>query len=313
MSLHTFEHDFTKDLESFVKKDAEWIFPLKTWAPRKIAAPERHRILGQEASVSVQTQIHLLDTQNPAFELMESMLRLYMNPVEYSQLSGIIDFDKEQVWLFAIRWLTHYYECLMEPLVIRTEFYKQSHAKFLALMRSMLQYSPGRRISFVDALATWTPSPKTEESPGSDSPQTQTHVVEPPHTVEPVVPVPEQSSKNEAPLVEARPDAHHSPHPVVAPDTSVVPSVAPSVVPSVLSPKGEPVAPSVLSPKGEPVVQPSLPQSGVPQRGTGPSLGGARSRLVLNRSVDHAERNKTRKSLRNSNCFPANGSSAKQT
>jgi hypothetical protein len=302
MSLHTFEHDFTKDLESFVKKDAEWIFPLKTWAPRKIAAPERHRILGQEASVSVQTQIHLLDTQNPAFELMESMLRLYMNPVEYSQLSGIIDFDKEQVWLFAIRWLTHYYECLMEPLVIRTEFYKQSHAKFLALMRSMLQYSPGRRISFEEAHNIWTP--KTEESLGSDSQETQTHVVEPPRTEEPVVPVQEQSSKNAAPLVEAHPDAHHSPHPSLG-----VQPFGPYPVVSGSQPVAQPVAQSVGA------VQPSLLQQPLraARSGTGPSEGGARSRLVLKRSVDHAERNKTRKSLRNSNCFPANGSSAKQT
>jgi hypothetical protein len=289
MSLHGFEQDFTKDLESFVKKETEWIFPLTTWAPRKVAAPERHRMLGFLAGVSVQTQLHLLDTQNPAFEMMESMLRLYMNPVEYSLL-GVqkefeIDLEKEQVWLFAMRWLTHYYECLTEPLVIRTDFYKQSHTKFLSLMRSMLQYSPGRRVSFADALTSW--QPKTEESPGLDSQQTQTHVAEPARKEVPEVPavVPPgelrspggiarselrservHPSKNEGPPVAERPDERHSPHPVVSSDRSSVPSST-----------------------------------------------AARLRLVLKRSADYAERNKTRRNLRNSNRSPANGSSAKQT
>ena len=292
MSLHGFEQDFTKDLESFVKKEAEWIVPLRSWAPRKVAAPERHRQLGLLAGVSIQTQLHLLDTQNPAFELMESMLRLYMNPVEYSllgsQKDGELDLEKEQVWLFAIRWLTHYYECLTEPLVIRTDFYKQSHTKFLSLMRSMLQYSPGRRLSFTDALASWNPSQvKTEESPELDSQQTQSHVMEPVHTEVSEVPVQAQAVAPKEAAAE-RPDARHTPRLVVPSDTSSVPSLT-------------------AAPKGSP------PLCGVPQRGTAPSHGGARLRLVLKRSADYAERNKTRRNLRNSNRSPANGNSVKQT
>lgn len=309
MSLHGFEQDFTKDLESFVKKEAEWIFPLTTWAPRKVAAPERHRMLGVAAGVSVQTQIHLLDTQNPAFEMMESMLRLYMNPVEYSLLVGQkgeeIDLEKEQVWLFAIRWLTHYYECLTEPLVIRTDFYKQSHTKFLSLMRSMLQYSPGRRISFLDALASWNPttehppkgvSPpedprrgsKTEELPGSDSQQSQTHVVEPIHKEGLEVRAQECLTKTVAVPVEESPNAHHT-------------RLQQSAVALISDTSSVPVVSSA----------PSLPQP--PQLVARSGTDGVRSRLVLKRSCDHAERNKTRRSLRNSNRSPANGNSAKQT
>ena len=295
MSLQGFEQDFTKDLESFVKKEAEWIFPLTTWAPRKVAAPERHRMLGQAAGVSIQTQLHLLDTQNPAFEMMESMLRLYMNPVEYSLLVGQkgeeIDLEKEQVWLFAMRWLTHYYECLTEPLVIRTDFYKQSHTKFLSLMRSMLQYSPGRRLSFADALMTWNPT-KTEESPASDSQQSQTRTAEPVHKEELVAPAQECLTKTAVVPVEEHPDAHHNhlQQSAAISDTSSVPA-----------------ATSV------PVVQcaPSLQQQ--PHCGVRSGTDGVRSRLVLKRSDDRAERNKTRRNLRNSNRSPANGNSAKQT
>jgi len=166
MNLHGFERDFTTDLEAFVRKSETWapIEPLAVWSPRKTAAPERHRLLGFTQGVSLQTQIHLLDTHNEAFEIMESMVRLYLSPIEYGMLGtdqngfAPLDKDAEQVWLFALRWLTHYYECLMEPLAIRTEFYQQSNGKFLDLMTKMLQYNPKKRISFHDALLSWYPT-----------------------------------------------------------------------------------------------------------------------------------------------------------
>ena len=161
MNLRGFEQDFTKDLESFVKRPTGWepIIPLKTWSAKKTAAPERHKLLGFEGGLSPQTQIHLLDNQNNAFEIIESMLRIYLNPIEYNGNHSFaqIDVEAEQVWLFAMRWLEHYYECLMEPLAIRTEFYRQSHVKFLELMRKMLTVNPTKRISFVDALKFWYP------------------------------------------------------------------------------------------------------------------------------------------------------------
>ena len=162
MNLRGFEQDFTKDLESFVKRPKGWepIIPLKTWSAKKTAAPERHKILGFESGLSPQTQIHLLDNQNNAFEIIESMLRIYLNPIEYNGNDSFaqIDVEAEQVWLFAMRWLEHYYECLMEPLAIRTEFYRQSHVKFLELMRKMLLLNPKKRISFADALKFWYPA-----------------------------------------------------------------------------------------------------------------------------------------------------------
>jgi len=303
MNLHGFERDFTADLERFVRKDSGWehIPVLPVWSPRKTAAPERHRILGIQQSVPLQTQIHLLDTQNEAFEIIESMVRIYLSPVEYGMLgSGQNGFaplntEAEQVWLFAMRWLTHYYECLMEPLAIRTEFYQQSHQRFIDLMRQMLSYNPSKRVSFRDALKFWYPTstvfamrPLSEEDNQSTTDQD----------------LPEEGMKAESSA------EYHSPShadsascdlPSAEKGGSQVESSAEchNPVPAVLVAAAEsadlsgsvsaPVPPSVSLPP---------PQKQQPQ---------VRSRLALKRPDGPVGHNKTRRSPRNSDRSPAIG------
>jgi len=329
MNLRGFEQDFTKDLESFVKRPAGWepIIPLKTWSAKKTAAPERHKLLGFECGLSPQTQIHLLDNQNNAFEIIESMLRIYLNPIEYNGNDSFaqIDLEAEQVWLFAMRWLEHYYECLMEPLAIRTEFYRQSHVKFLELMRKMLLLNPKRRISFADALKFWYPAGSVfpENLLNQTDSQTTTDL-DPlgvqrdplgdphPHPIgdTQVANLDEYHSRNPAasessahPPAEdtqvANPDEHHNPSPAgAAAALAHAQSASESVEP-----------PHVVLPAAVSSSQPapsSLPS--VPTVPTVPSAAtSVRSRLALKRPDGFAGHNKTRRSPRNSGCSPAIG------
>jgi len=312
MNLRGFEQDFTRDLESFVKRQKGWepIIPLKKWSAKQTAAPERHKLLGFEGGLSPQTQIHLLDNQNTAFEIIESMLRIYLSPIEYNTSDPFapIDVDAEQVWLFAMRWLEHYYECLMEPLSIRTEFYKQSNVKFIELMRKMLVYNPKKRISFADALKFWYPastvfsdhplneedSPTTidpyplgegmkeESSAECHSPALAVSASFVPHEGEPLVPKGDSQVKSSD-------ECHSPPQPPTPAPLGRSPSAAESAKP----------IQSAL-PASEPPVPPSLPP--VPSSATS-----ARSRLSLKRPDGPAERNKTRRSPRNSGRSPAIG------
>ena len=330
MNLRGFEQDFTKDLESFVKRQSGWepIIPLKTWSAKKTAAPERHKLLGFESGLSPQTQIHLLDNQNNAFEIIESMLRIYLNPIEYNGNDSFvqIDVEAEQVWLFAMRWLDHYYECLMEPLAIRTEFYRQSHVKFLELMRKMLLLNPKKRISFADALKFWYPAcsvfsenllNQTDSSPTTDPDplgvqgcptEVGTQVMSSTECHSPDHAASESASSALPPAGEplfpkgdsqvANPDECHSPVPFggqspasLAPAPSASESVEPPCadLPAVVS-SSQPAIPSV----------PTVPA--VPSAATS-----VRSRLALKRPDGPAGHNKTRRSPRNSGRSPAIG------
>jgi len=343
MNLRGFEQDFTKDLESFVKRPVGWepITPLKTWSAKKTAAPERHKLLGFECGLSPQTQIHLLDNQNTAFEIIESMLRIYLNPIEYNGNDSFaqIDIEAEQVWLFAMRWLDHYYECLMEPLAIRTEFYRQSHVKFLELMRKMLLLNPKKRISFADALKFWYPacSVFSENLLNEQDSQTTTDL--------------DPLGVQRDPLGVQR-DPLGDPHPigdtqVANPDECHSPDHAASAASesSALPPAGEPLfpkggtqvanpdechspvpfggqSPASLAPvpsASESVEPPcadlpaavSSPQPVIPSVPTVPAVPSAatsvRSRLALKRPDGPAGHNKTRRSPRNSDRSPAIG------
>ena len=315
LNLRGFEQDFTSDLESFAGGNAEHIIPYTIWAPRKTAAPERHHALGLEARVSVQTQIHLLDTQNPSFEIIESLLRLYMNPVEYSMLSVEIDEEKEQVWLFAIRWLTHYYECLTEPLAIRTEFYRQSHNKFLNLMRMMLQYTPGRRISFMGALRSWYPDSDFLEPEADNTAllaETEAILKQSAddaikrkdlskgqalrqESVSPQCPEPQEYKA--ASSIQESPDAYRK--------ENQMPVTEPARIEAQTPVSGTETAPDTSSlpaqvesyPDAHPPLQPVASVSSVPP--SAPSATSARSRLVLKRFLYPEGRNKTRRSPRN--------------
>ena len=328
MNLRGFEQDFTKDLESFVKRPAGWepIIPLKTWSAKKTAAPERHKLLGFECGLSPQTQIHLLDNQNNAFEIIESMLRIYLNPIEYNGNDSFaqIDLEAEQVWLFAMRWLEHYYECLMEPLAIRTEFYRQSHVKFLELMRKMLLLNPKKRISFADALKFWYPASMvfsenllnqtdsqttTDPDPlgvqrdplGDPHPIGDTQVMSSTECHSPDHTASESASSALPPVGDsqvANPDECHSP---VTFGGQSPASLAP--VPS--------ASESVEPPCADLPAAASLPQPVIPSVPTVPAVPSAatsvRSRLALKRPDGPAGHNKTRRSPRNSGRSPAIG------
>ena len=320
MNLRGFEQDFTKDLESFVKRQSGWepIIPLKTWSAKKTAAPERHKLLGFESGLSPQTQIHLLDNQNNAFEIIESMLRIYLNPIEYNGNDSFvqIDVEAEQVWLFAMRWLDHYYECLMEPLAIRTEFYRQSHVKFLELMRKMLLLNPKKRISFADALKFWYPastvfsenqliekdsSPTIDPTPlgvqrypteggKKEGSSAECHSHDPAASASAVLPEGDTQAVNQ--------DEYHSPVPFGGQSPASlapVPSASESVEP-----------PHVDLPAAVSLSQPLIPS--VPTVPTVPSAAtSVRSRLALKRPDGLEGHNKTRRSPRNSGRSPAIG------
>jgi hypothetical protein len=155
MNINTLYVDFTNDLESFVKAPIQ-IEPIVVWNPRKPASPERHAKNGLEARIGKDTQIYMLETQNKAFEVIESMLRIFMNFKSYESES--IDPIKEQVWLFGYKWLESYYGLLADPHILRSEFYKKEHDRFLAVLKKCLAIKASSRITFVDALREWYPA-----------------------------------------------------------------------------------------------------------------------------------------------------------
>jgi len=152
MSISTFHSEFTKDLESFVKTPIQ-IAPIPAWSPHAVAAPERHVHYGTDYTSD--TILHVLQSHS-ATEMIESMLRIYMTSQSLESLPTI-DPVKEQVWLFGYKWLSVYYNRLVEPNVTRSEFYRVYHDSFLSLLRTMLQVHPFHRVTFVQALRQWCP------------------------------------------------------------------------------------------------------------------------------------------------------------
>jgi len=305
MNLRGFEQDFTKDLESFVKRQKDWepIIPLKKWSAKQTAAPERHKLLGFENGLSPQTQIHLLDNQNTAFEIIESMLRIYLSPIEYNTSDPFapIDIDAEQVWLFAMRWLEHYYECLMEPLSIRTEFYKQSNVKFIELMRKMLVYNPKKRITFADALKFWYPA-STVFSEHLLSAQDSHSMIDP-------CPLGEQRSLTEGGTQAASSAEYCSPVPAASVSSVPPPDKEDSQVESSDEYHSLPQPPTPVLSASESAEPPcaTLPASLPPAPSVPSSATSARSRLSLKRPDGPADHNKTRRSPRSSGRSPAIG------
>jgi hypothetical protein len=161
MSISTFHSEFTKDLESFVKTPIQ-IAPIPAWSPHAVAAPERHVHYGTDYNPD--TILHVLQSHT-ATEMIESMLRIYMTSQLLESLQTI-DPVKEQVWLFGYKWLSIYYNRLVEPNVTRSEFYRVYHDSFLSLLRTMLQVHPVHRVTFVQGLRQWCPeSPILQEVP----------------------------------------------------------------------------------------------------------------------------------------------------
>lgn len=156
MNISTFASEFLADLEARVQQPFGES-PLETWDPRKPAAPERHAALGKAAGIQTEHQHYMLEQQNHLFEIIESMLRIFLTVKMYSTATSI-DPVKEQVWLFGSKWLTTYYGLLTEPTILRSEFYKKENERFLDLLRQMLQPLPAQRARFIDILRTWDPT-----------------------------------------------------------------------------------------------------------------------------------------------------------
>jgi hypothetical protein len=155
MNINTFQIDFTSDLESFVKNPIQFE-PQTVWSPRKATAPERHYALATAAHVPITTQTYLLESQNAAIEDIQSLLRIVWSPVQYEQCTTIHPI-REQVWLFGYKWLAEYLKLLSEPYILRSEFYRTDHDRFVLLLGSMLQTLPRRRVTFIEALRKWEP------------------------------------------------------------------------------------------------------------------------------------------------------------
>ncbi len=165
MSIDTFAADFTSDLEKYVCSPiSEEV--LSEWEPKKPAPPERHHTLGTVLGLSSNTIQQALEQQNHAFEIIESMLRIYLTQKSFV---GTIDPVKEQVWYFAYKWLETYYELLKSPTILRSVFYKHDHERFLNLLRKMLANQPVNRCTFVQALRIWDPSNPTLKSDDDDA------------------------------------------------------------------------------------------------------------------------------------------------
>jgi len=170
--METFASEFLADLEKRVTNPICEI-PLDVWNPRKIAAPERHFVNGQKSGIAIDTQIYLLETENAAFDDIESLCRVFFHPVQYQQQSGAaLHPVKEQVWLFGYEWLAKYLQLLANPHIMRSDFYRKDHDRFLALLTRMVQFQPKARITFLEALRIWDPTHALVKVPcdASDSP-----------------------------------------------------------------------------------------------------------------------------------------------
>ena len=156
MNVHTFEALFTTDLESFVNNPIQ-IEPLATWNPKQTASLERHVLYGRAAGLRADAICTALVNHNIAFQECETMFRTYLTTDIVNNINPTqpIHPIKEQVWLFGYRWLMNYYELMLSPTIMRTEFYKTARERFLALIASMLQLNPSKRPTFVDTLREW--------------------------------------------------------------------------------------------------------------------------------------------------------------
>lgn len=167
--METFASEFLANLEERVTKPICEI-PLDVWNPRKIAAPERHFANGQTSGIAVDTQIYLLETENAAFDDIESLCRVFFHPVQYQQQSAAaLHPIKEQVWLFGYEWLAKYLQLLANPHIMRSDFYRKDHDRFITLLTRMVQFQPKARITFLDALRLWDPTHALVKVPSCDA------------------------------------------------------------------------------------------------------------------------------------------------
>jgi hypothetical protein len=172
--MNTFGEEFLADLETCVKTAGETRGKvLETWDPSQIAAPERHVACGVAHGLTHESIAYMLSRRNPALDRIASMLDLHLRTVHCvaatASAAAPIDVEKEQVWLFGWAWFDAYYEFLTDSLTLRSEFYKEHHTRFLALLERMLTFDPVARPRFRDILAEWIPHHDLLKSHQSDA------------------------------------------------------------------------------------------------------------------------------------------------
>ena len=155
-NIHTFETDFTKDLESFVKNPIQFE-PIVVWDPRSIAAPERHIAYGRALNLSYNIMFNALDVYNNAFRDIENLFRIYLT-FDALKTIGPIHPIHEQVWLFGYKWLYNYQIILTSPTILRSQFYKTTHERIMKLLGSMLVFHSAKRATFISTLRIWDPT-----------------------------------------------------------------------------------------------------------------------------------------------------------
>ena len=268
MRISTLHSEFTNDLESFAKTPIQ-IQCLNEWNPKKVAAPERHLFLGRSRAETLDIQMYTLENENEAFDNISSLLRIYLDRKILRSLTKI-DPVREQVWLFAQKWFSVYYEALTEPDILKSEFFRNYNDDFLILLGSMLEVNPKKRISFLQALQVWHPGSdlfkKVESEDESDHEDEREQGQEQKQPKEP-----EQEQEQEQP----KESTHQLNEGLHVPITDIMLPVAISQTASLQSS-------SVSSPQ-------PLPSSSKPSS----------TRLVLNGFRRIEEHNRTRKNPRN--------------
>lgn len=197
--MNTFERDFTSELEKCVKKGTADIPILGSWNPAKSAPPEIHIARGKSAQVPVES-MHYQLRRSETFQKISNLLGLTLSESLIDSIAKLpIDEEKVQVWLFARWWFNSYAEYLLDPLTMRSSFYKERHDEFLTLLRYMLEFHASRRLSFRAALASWFPESDVlaKEAQSEDDDESENESPPPPS----VPSVPSAQTVSESPPV----------------------------------------------------------------------------------------------------------------
>jgi len=160
---YQFEIDLVTELEESASKPLR-AEPLDTWNPRKPAPPERHVQLGLLAGRTIIQIRNLLETQNSAFNDIESLLGIQYYMKEYT-LHPVA----EQVWIWGSNTLTKYLYFLTMPGAIRSDFYRIKHDKLLDVLKKACAEKPDERPTFHQLLRSWLNSTTTPSDDASET------------------------------------------------------------------------------------------------------------------------------------------------
>lgn len=153
--MNSFEADFLIEVEAHAEKRAPAHPIQKAWNPLSVAAPERHLACATPLGLPFEAVCYQL-LRNEAFQQLESILHLDFGTAALRPCLDFVDNEKsrekEQVWLFGYRWLSIYYEELLNVETLRSEFYRKYHSAFLDLLRSACEPSPVKRPTFQQLL-----------------------------------------------------------------------------------------------------------------------------------------------------------------